>query len=249
MDTLHQSRPFWEKLIDFFTTIDELLTEIKGILIEIRDILKPPVPPPVPPPPVKPPVIAPPVPPELQPIAVRLDQVIKGIELLRIAAPFTIPLDSELLNRQMQGVAPELVGALLLPNYRVTIMVPAGITVRTVLTIPIGFVCTRTVPLDFISTYYHKDITINVWVDKVRVNPYPLPLTGPFSINLGIQYIKREAIEIEIINATTVDIEVTYHVLPHLMRSDVFEKWFSPLLKLGYDMLTKVKELGIPVKI
>jgi len=133
-----------------------------------------------------------------------------------------------------------------IPNYRLPILVPAGEKVHipfTLPTAPTPMICVRRSPLTFESNYYHQDITIDVEVDGRRVNPYPMPLTHPFSVDFGIYSIKRYRIDLLFTNDTGTDALISFHVVPHLITTDVFDRWYNPLIMLGYRTLTDLAKV------
>jgi hypothetical protein len=154
-----------------------------------------------------------------------------------IPISLSLPLDPEFLNRQLQAVSHRLGGMLMIPTFRLVFLVPAGATVEVPFPLPPKHVCTRRAPLRFEGSYYHKDITIDVKCDRRIVNPYPMPLTGPFEVDFGMYYVKRERVDITIRNGTTVDAEVTFQVMPHIMHVDLYESWYRPLTELAYEIL------------
>jgi len=157
-----------------------------------------------------------------------------------VSLTLSIPLDPEYLNRQLQAVAHQLRGMMMIPNFRLTVLVPAGMTVEIPFPLPKGYVCTRRSPLHFESDYYSRDITIDVFCDGIKVNPFPLSLTGPFDVDFGMYYVKKERVDIVIRNASTTDAEVTFQVIPHIITRELYEEWYEPLTRMAFDVLSEM---------
>lgn len=153
----------------------------------------------------------------------------------------SIPIDPENLNRQMQAAARILEqiepNILMIPNYRLTFLVPAGGQVTIPFALPRGYVCTRRSPLRFESDYYNPNLTVDVYCDDRKVNPYAMPLTSPFEIDFGVYYVKFVRVDIVLTNNTTVDANVTFQVIPHIMKIKVFENWYLPIVRKSQEML------------
>ena len=150
----------------------------------------------------------------------------------------SLPIDPEILNRQMQAASPLLGGKLMIPNYRLCILVPAGEKREIPFKLPSGFYCTRRSPLHFDSDYYRNNITINVSCDGRKINPFPLPLTAPFSVNFGLYYLKKYDVVIELINNATTDANISFMVIPHLMDKELYDTWYFPIVKASQERLT-----------
>ena len=159
-----------------------------------------------------------------------------------IPISLVVPIDPEALNRQMQAVSPRLRGSLKIPNYRLSITVPAGIIVEIPFPLPSGFTCTRRSPLSFTSTYYSPDITIDIYCDGEKINPYPMPLTGGFDVDFGTYYVKRKRVDIIFTNNSVSDATITFQVIPHIIRDRLYDEWYEPLVNTAYDLLTTLSE-------
>ena len=172
-----------------------------------------------------------------------------------MAAPIVmaIPLDPEALNRQMQAAAKmfRLVPReLMIPNFRLAFLVPAGEAVEVPFELPFNYVCTRRSPLRFESTHYSKDITVDIWVDepKNKVNPYPMPLDHPFEVDFGTHYVKEHLVHITIENGTDVDATVTLHVVAHIMSRRLYDEWYAPIIRFAQEQLDKVAAMGVAAR-
>ena len=154
----------------------------------------------------------------------------------------SVPIDPEMLNRMMQANSPNLRGKwLMIPVYRLTFLVPAGQKVVIPFALPDGWVCTRRSPLRFESNYYDVNITIDVYCDDHKVNPYPMPLTHPFDVDFGVYYVKFSEVKIVFMNNSDKDAEITFQVTPHLIKEyEMYYGWYKPIIEHAYDILTRM---------
>ena len=163
------------------------------------------------------------------------------IEQSSVPITVTIPLDSEFLNRQLQAsaefFAPEDIK---IPNFRLTFFVAADKTIEVPFLLDGGYVCTRRSPLLFESNYYHVNITVDVFVGDKKINPYPMPLTHPFEVDFGIYYVKRTRVNIIITNKSKTGAEITFQVVPNIIRQKIYETWYMPLIRKSYELLKKI---------
>jgi len=159
-----------------------------------------------------------------------------------VSVTLSVPIGPETLNRQLQAAAHKFRGEFDIPNYRLTFAVPAGGEVSVPFPLAPKWVCTRRSPLHFDSDYYDKDLTVDVYCDNKLVNPSPLRLTAPFDVDFGIYYVKKKRVDITITNDTDTDANVTFQVIPNLIRESMYREWYKPLIDKAYDMLTKFAE-------
>lgn len=170
------------------------------------------------------------------------------IRQLRVPWPvISVVLGPEQLNDVMLANSPRLVPSLMrIPTFRLTVLVPAGEEVEIVLPMPKDFVCTRRRPLRFSSDYYSPDLLVDVSVDKWKVNPFPMPLTGEFDVDFGAYYVKFHDVTIRIYNNTSVDAHVTMQCTAHFIhRRQLYERWYRPIMEFTYDMLSRLVEARI----
>jgi len=171
-------------------------------------------------------------------------QTLKNNPGPQVPVTLSVPIDPEFLNRQMQAASPRLAGGLRIPNYRLAFLVSAGETVEVPFPLPKGFTCTRRSPLHFDSDYYHEDLTVDVSVDGVKINPYAMPLTASFEVDFGTYYIKRERVDITFTNDTNTDATVSFQVIAHLMTDDIYASWYAPLVDSAQELLTTLAKAG-----
>jgi len=156
----------------------------------------------------------------------------------------SVPIDPEFLNRQMQAASPQLTGGLRIPNYRLAFLVSSGETVEVPFPLPTGWTCTRRSPLQFDSDYYHENLTVDVYCDGMKVNPYAMPLTAPFEVDFGVYYVKKERIDITFTNNTDTDATVSFQVIANLMTDDLYANWYEPLVSSAQELLTTLARAG-----
>ena len=174
----------------------------------------------------------------------------EALERLRRVLPMpfltlSVPFEPETLNRMMQAATAwinEPEAKVRIPNYRVTVLVEAGGETWIPFPLPQNWVCTRRAPIRFESDYYSRLITVDVYCDGAKVNPYPMPLDHPFEVDFGAYYVKRHRVDIYVKNDSDADAHVTFHVVAHLIRKDLYDDWYEPLTKLGWDFLTALAE-------
>lgn len=160
------------------------------------------------------------------------------------------PVEPETLNRMLQAASHRLSPEdLAIPNFRLPVFVPAGGSVKIPFPLPPGKLCTRRAPLRFESDYYDPNITIDVYCDEKKVNPYPLVLTGPFEADFGIYYTKKLRVDIVINNKTSVDALVTFQVIPHIISEKLYNEWYRPLVDVVFDVLSGIAARRLPVSI
>lgn len=152
------------------------------------------------------------------------------------AVSVVFPISPESLNDQLQAAAEKLRDSVKTPNYRLSLFVPAKSVLEVPFSLPRGWICTRRSPLRFESSYYGTDLLIDVYCDKERVNPFPMPMTGPFDVDFGQYYVKRREVKIVITNNSSTDAVVTFQVVPFLISEELYAKWYRPLIELSLKM-------------
>jgi len=154
----------------------------------------------------------------------------------------SVIIDPEQLNRVMQANSYRLAPAeLMIPTFRLAVLVPAGEEVELPLLLPEGYVCTRRYPITFSSNYYSEDLLVDLSVDGRKVNPYPMPLTGRFDVDFGAYYVKFHDVTINIYNNTTRDVTVTVQCSGHFIKEDrQYHNWYKPIIEFAYDLLTEL---------
>jgi len=158
------------------------------------------------------------------------------------------PVDPESLNYQLQAASqllrrrgPEY--EVKIPNYRLSFLCEAGKTTVIPFPLPENFVCTRRAPLGFEWTRHSDDIKVDVWVDsEYRVNPYPLVATGDFIVDFGIYYVKHHRIDITVDNQFTDDTLMTLDVKTNLLREELYNSWYEPIVRRCQNVLTRIAE-------
>jgi hypothetical protein len=152
------------------------------------------------------------------------------------------PIEPETLNRMLQAASHRLTPEdLLIPNYRLSFFVAAnGGRVTIPFPLPAKRICTRRAPLRFESDYYDPRLTIDVYCDEKKVNPYPLALTAPFEVDFGVYYTKKLRVDIVINNNTPVDATVTFQVIPHIISEKLYNEWYRPLIDAVFDSLQEL---------
>jgi len=155
----------------------------------------------------------------------------------------SLPISPDILNMQLQAAAPELAGGTRTPVFRLCFVVPAETKVTVPILIPKGWICTKREPLSFESYYYHHNLTVDVAVDEVKINPFPMPFTGAFSIDFGRYYVKRKSVELTFSNATTTPVTVTFQVTAHLVREDIYLNWYEPIIRISQRYLDSLKTM------
>ena len=158
------------------------------------------------------------------------------------------PVDPESLNYQLQAASqllrrrgPEY--EVKIPNYRLSFLCEAGKTTSIPFPLPANFVCTRRAPLGFEFTRHSEDIKVDIWVDsEFKVNPYGLAATGDFTVDFGVYYIKHRRIDISVDNQSSDDTLMTLDVKTNLLREELYNDWYEPIVRRSQDVLTEIAE-------
>jgi len=103
--------------------------------------------------------------------------------------------------------------------------------------------CTRRAPLQFEWTRHSDDIKVDVWVDsEFKVNPYGLVATGDFTVDFGVYYVKHHRIDIDVDNQSDNDTLMTLSVNTSLLRKELYESWYEPIVRRSQYVLTSIAE-------
>jgi hypothetical protein len=156
------------------------------------------------------------------------------------------PIDPEALNRHLQAVGhmlrdPVLGDQVLTPNFRLAVLLPAFMAIMLVIVVPSGWVCTRQRGfLRIESNYYSENILVTIKSDGRDVTSTPFPLTGPIDIDFGVYYVKRDRVEILMINLTGTDATITIHLSPNLLRDTIYDTIYEPVIRRAHELLLEL---------
>jgi len=103
--------------------------------------------------------------------------------------------------------------------------------------------CTRRSPLQLEFTRHSEDIKVDVWVDsEFKVNPYGLVATGDFVVDFGVYYVKHHRIDITVDNQSGDDTLMTLDVKVNLLREELYNSWYEPIVRRCQNVLTRIAE-------
>lgn len=144
-------------------------------------------------------------------------------------AQIIIPPDPEMLANAGQLKAEA--GRMFIPTWRVALACGLGATTVLPFNIPPGWVTYRRKPLEISSDFYDPLIGLNVYSDGVLINPFaPMPITGPFTVDMGEYVTQWTQLIVEVINATAFDAVVSFQVCTYLMDASFWDEFIVPLI-------------------
>ena len=144
-------------------------------------------------------------------------------------AVITIPPDPEMLANAGQLKAEA--GRMFIPTWRIALVCLSGVTTVLPINIPPGWVTYRRKPLEVSSDLYDPLIGLNVYSDNVLINPVaPMPITGPFTIDMGEYVTQWTTLTVEVINATLFNAVVSFQVCTYLMDASFWDEFIVPMI-------------------
>jgi len=183
-------------------------------------------------------------------LVAQMDAIVQATDKLATAASIiseptgvqtVLPLsfDIEAFNTLLQ--ASRFEGDTTISNWRLSWTCPAGVTTQVPLNLPSGMVCTRRKGL-IISDFYDEDVVMQVLVDRKPVADFGLPLTGPLDFDFAEGFVKREVVQVDCVNGTLFDAQVTLDLVCNLMEKEIYDGIYEPYFAL---ISAKVREIGV----
>ena len=144
-------------------------------------------------------------------------------------AMITIPPDPEMLANA--GQLKVEAGRMFIPTWRTALACGAGLTTVLPFNIPPGWVTYRRKPLEVSSDLYAPLIGLNVYSDNTLINPVaPMPITGPFSVDMGEYVTQWTTLTAEVINGTLFNAVVSFQVCTYLMDASFWDEFIVPII-------------------
>jgi hypothetical protein len=151
----------------------------------------------------------------------------------------SVPPDPEMLANA--GMLKAELGRLFIPTWRTALACPLGLTTTLTFNIPPGWVTYRRRPVEISSDFYDPNIGVNIFSDDVLINPTaPMPLTGPFTVDMGEYVTQWTRVRFEIINGTAFNAVVSFQVSTYLVDQSFWDSFILPLIEA---MRVKVEAL------
>ena len=172
----------------------------------------------------------------------QLDEIKKTLSTAPPSFVATFVIEPEVVNRLLASTRrfdEEIRDCYLLPHYQLAVAIPANTTVTLPLELPTGWLCTRESYMQLTSTYHSKDIDINIYVDYAIAPGCPLDLSEDIIYSFRDAYIKERRVDIEVKNTTATDFVFTIIVDPSLMKKELYNKLFMPVMKKSLEFLKR----------
>jgi hypothetical protein len=145
-------------------------------------------------------------------------------------AVVVVPPDPEMLANA--GMLKGELGQFFIPTWRTALACPAGVITSLPFNIPPGWVTYRRRPVEISSDFYDPNIGINIFSDNVLINPTaPMPLTGPFTVDMGEYVTQWTTLRFDVINGTLTDAVVSFQVCTYLIDKAFWDTFINPMIK------------------
>jgi len=142
----------------------------------------------------------------------------------------SVPPDPEMLANA--GMLKAELGRVFIPTWRTALACPLGVTTTLPFNIPPGWVTYRRRPVEISSDFYDPNIGVNVYSDDVLINPAaPMPLTGPFIVDMGEYVTQWTALRFDVINGTLVNAVVSFQINTYLIDQSFWDSFISPMIE------------------